>query len=363
MSEELFKAQQDALKEEAGKQLEQTQDDQPAPVTEAASSEVEPTVATGDIDWKRLSDDAGVSIGGIEDIKRAFEAKGKLTDAEKQLAEYESVFTDDYDISKLVSPELLKAQAIAEKTKLSHDKAMKLAKSEALSDLDYVVLANRIKHPSIKLSDSQQVDAILEKYDISEEDLKDLSSLTPGRQLLWSEAVDDAKNLVDGVLKDVSVPQFDSFETIKGNRQKAMQELNARIESEYAPVGATLASEAKAFKIALENGEFEFHLPDDFLSTIQPWVVERAKEKRLPLSAETSASLRNELNLNIWAIFGPKILESYGKSVASKVMAEADFKVGNPKGAVKTIENADAGTGDEQKALHTIAAKKQGRWG
>lgn len=364
-SEELFREQQEIVASQ-----EKKEESPVAPIGGEGAGDVdkkpveqdkEPVV---DFDIKVLSSKLGFEVNSLDDIKDAYGKKAEVDGLKAQLSEYESIANESFDISKFVSPETLKAETLKTKIpSITFDAARKVVSGESLSDLDYLVLAKRIKNPDIKLGDAQLKEAILEGYDLSEEDLVDFADVKPGKQLRWSEEVAGAKVTVAGVLSDIKTPTIEGYTAITERRKAQKQEMDAKVEIEYKPFAEEVAKSLKSFNVKMENDEFSFPLPEDFVSQIPELVVSAAKAKGELLTKESSERMWNEANALVWATFGQKMLESYGKTVASRVMAEADAKYGHPTGGVKSIENADAGIGESQKPLHSIAERPVNGWG
>lgn len=366
-SEELFREQQEI---KAGEVSEEKVTPAPAPKEgddnsgEKKDTDKKVDTPVVEFDVKALSTKLGFEIGSLDDIKDAYGKKAEVEGLRAQLSEYESIANESFDISKFVSPETLKAETLKTKIpSITFDAARKVASGESLSDLDYLVLSKRIKNPDIKLGDAELKEAILEGYDLSEEDLVDFADVKPGKRLRWSEEVASARSVVAGVLSDIKTPTIEGYAAITEKRKAQKQEMDAKVEIEYKPFAEEVAKSLKSFNVKMENDEFSFPLPDDFVSQIPELVVNVAKMKGELLTKESGEKVWKEANALVWATFGHKMLESYGKTVASRVMAEADAKYGHPTGGVKSIENADAGAGDSQMPLHTIAAKPVNGWG
>jgi hypothetical protein len=315
------------------------------------------------IDFGVLSKSLGREVKDIEELKGVYTYKDKVAMLEQELSEYERVASEEFDVTKHVSLDTLKAESITTKIPISFDKARALAKGQPLSDIDYLMLGSKMNFPSLTLGEADLKAAILEEYGIEEDDLSDMKQLSPLKQMNIERAISSAKKQVDGVLSEAGNVSTSSFGDLLGKRKAGKIDLEAKIEEEYKPFAEKVVGDFKSIKFPTEEGgEFEFKLPEEFSEGMQEMIVSNAKLNGKLLTKETAENIYSQLHAIAWSSYGTKIAEAYGKHMYSEAMKASDIKYANPAAGTRSIENADAGASGEQREVHQFAKRPESQF-
>lgn len=328
-----------------------------------AKAKEQETAQAPAIDLSLLSQTIGYEVKDIEELKGAFSYKKKVSELEDLLSQYDSVAQEGFDVTKHVSLETLKAEKIISKIPVSFDKARALAKGEQLSDIDYLTMGYRMDDPETTLGEAELKDAMLEEYGIEEDDLSDMSRLSSLKRMKLEKAIKSAKKQVDGVLSEAGNVNTSSFGYLMEKRKVGMAELQSKIEEEYKPFAEKVVQEFKSIKVPTESGvDFEFQLPADFSEGMADLIVSNAKSNGKLLDKESATNVYTQLHAIAWSTYGTKIAEAYGKHMYSEAMKDSDIKYANPNAGIRSVENADAGAGAEQREVHQFLKRPESQW-